>query len=158
MDEKSKVLRVNEFLQVEGFENVFAAGDCCNAGLSPTITYAKAHSEVVAANIKAHAAGKSLTKFSPAGMTNITTLGHKYGSMQAPMGMVFGSTTSQKIKGDMFTGVIWQSMGFTEVFGEAKEPDNDPAHLQNVLYMNEDEAKAMADGLGYDPAASLDHT
>lgn len=30
LDEK-KQLKVNEYFQVEGFENVFAIGDCCNS-------------------------------------------------------------------------------------------------------------------------------
>ena len=30
IDEKSQ-LKVNEYLQVEGLENVFAIGDCCNS-------------------------------------------------------------------------------------------------------------------------------
>lgn len=30
MDEKNQ-LKVNEYFQVEGFENVFALGDCCNS-------------------------------------------------------------------------------------------------------------------------------
>ena len=56
-------LRVNDHLQVEGFTDVFALGDCSESG-SPKMAYvAGQQGELVAANILSIAGGKRLKKW-----------------------------------------------------------------------------------------------
>ena len=53
-------VQVNEYLQVEGFTNIFALGDCCNTADKKMAVFAGKQAECVVANIVAEAGGKQV--------------------------------------------------------------------------------------------------
>ena len=59
--------KVNQFLQLEGDEKVFAIGDCCNTQEDKMAAFADKHGEVVAANIISQARGCPLTPYKRVG-------------------------------------------------------------------------------------------
>ena len=62
MDERG-ALRVNSYLQVEGFEEIFAVGDCSTADQQKMANKARLHGESVASNIPLHADGKAMKPY-----------------------------------------------------------------------------------------------
>ena len=50
VDEAGRI-KVDEFLKIEGLENIYAIGDCCNTQEDKMAAFAGKHGEVVAANI-----------------------------------------------------------------------------------------------------------
>lgn len=56
-------LKVNEHLQVEGFSNVFAIGDCNNISEAKTAYNAELHAGVAVGNISNSVNGKQLTAY-----------------------------------------------------------------------------------------------
>lgn len=49
--DESNLLKVNDFLQVEGFDNVFAIGDCVNTPEPKMAVHAENHAKLVSANL-----------------------------------------------------------------------------------------------------------
>ncbi|KAL0177552.1 hypothetical protein M9458_026446, partial [Cirrhinus mrigala] len=54
---------VNQHLQVEGFDNVYAVGDCANLNEPKMAYHAGLHAAVAATNIKNSLTGKCLTSY-----------------------------------------------------------------------------------------------
>lgn len=69
IDSKGQV-KVNKFLQVEGFENVFALGDCANIAEAKMSMAARRQGALVAKNIQAHQKKQALKEHAngPVGM------------------------------------------------------------------------------------------
>ena len=63
--EDSGLLKVDEFLRVEGQENIFAIGDCCNIREMKLAYTAGEHGKLVAANIKAILTGNKEKPWKP---------------------------------------------------------------------------------------------
>eukprot|EP00656_Telonema_subtile_P006442 TRINITY_DN12980_c0_g1_i1.p1 TRINITY_DN12980_c0_g1~~TRINITY_DN12980_c0_g1_i1.p1 ORF type:complete len:426 (+),score=114.76 TRINITY_DN12980_c0_g1_i1:107-1384(+) len=153
---------VNEFLQVQGHSNVFAAGDCSSAGPYPTVNFAWQHSKLVATNIQRAAKGKSLNAYKPGPPINATQLGHTYGSAQLPFGIVLGSRTTQMIKRDLATSTVRGELGHSEEYefgaaGEAEAAERS-TKLERLLHMDPEAAEELTRGLKVDESADLDHT
>ncbi len=74
-----KQVKVNGFLQVEGFRNVFAAGDINNISMEKTAQNAKNQAKIVINNIKAMENNTKLKEFSPAQTPLIISLGKYHG-------------------------------------------------------------------------------
>lgn len=66
-------LKVNKHLQVDGFDNVYAVGDCANLNEPKLAYHAGLHAGVAATNIINSLSGKALTSYQP-GNTNIVFL------------------------------------------------------------------------------------
>ena len=62
MDERGS-LKVNSFLQVEGQDCIFAAGDCCSADVQKMALRAGKQGEAVLENICLHADGRPLKPY-----------------------------------------------------------------------------------------------
>lgn len=60
---ESGALKVNEHLQVEGFSNIFAIGDCNNVDEAKTAYNADRHAGVAVGNIANSVSGKQLTVY-----------------------------------------------------------------------------------------------
>ncbi|KAM9700220.1 ferroptosis suppressor protein 1 isoform 4-T4 [Menidia menidia] len=68
-------LRVNAFLQVDGFSNVFAVGDCAHLP-EPKLAYgAQRHAATAAANIHRSLRGEELIAYRPGNVTMLLAMG-----------------------------------------------------------------------------------
>ncbi len=74
--EDSGRLKVDEFLRIEGQENIFAIGDCCNSKDVKLGYTAGEQAKLVAANIKAILTGKQEKPWK-SGINFLTLLGIK---------------------------------------------------------------------------------
>ena len=63
-DENNR-LKVNDFLQIEGLEGVFALGDCCNKTSTAGAAYAGLHAQCIASNVIREIKGQSPQGFKP---------------------------------------------------------------------------------------------
>ncbi len=65
LDDK-KFIKVNEFLQVEGYEKIFCGGDVCNIPEEKCADRALQHADVIAENMKRLVKNKKLKKYKTA--------------------------------------------------------------------------------------------
>ncbi|XP_045921222.1 ferroptosis suppressor protein 1-like [Micropterus dolomieu] len=72
-------LKVNEHLQVEGFSNVFAVGDCANVSEPKMAYHAGLHATVAVSNIDNSLSGKALTSYHTGNVTMLLAMGHNDG-------------------------------------------------------------------------------
>lgn len=56
-------LKVNQYLQVEGFSNIFAVGDCADLREAKLAYHAGLHAYVAVSNIISSLSGKPLTPY-----------------------------------------------------------------------------------------------
>ncbi|XP_029963389.1 ferroptosis suppressor protein 1 [Salarias fasciatus] len=68
-------LRVNQHMQVEGFSNIFAAGDCANVNEPKMAYHAALHAEVAAANVINSISGRKLTTYQTGNITMVMAMG-----------------------------------------------------------------------------------
>lgn len=105
-------LRVTEHLRVEGFDSVFAIGDITDVRESKRASAAMEHAGVVAANLRALAAGEApVATYQAAPEMIVLPLGPEGGASQVvgPDGtrIVLGSEETSRLKGvDLFSGAI----------------------------------------------------
>jgi len=157
-------LKVDEYLQVQGYPKVFAAGDICDAGPAGTVVFAGQHADCIAANILADIKGSAMRPFKPWPHSNVTQLGTTYGAgcIPGPLGsqIILGHGLVQKIKYDCFADKQWRSLGHKTGLQETKRPRKDPdvARLQNILHMSEDEAAQLAQGLNVENDVAAEQT
>lgn len=106
MDER-KNIKVNQFLQVEGHEDVFAIGDCNNADSVKMALKCEGQAQTVAKNIQALCGGKSLKPYKEVTDIIAVSLGRSGGAMQLKF-MTFGSFVTSRLKSrDLFVGKQW---------------------------------------------------
>src|SRR3989344_1163652 len=80
-------VRVNKYLQIKGFSNIFAAGDITDIAVEKTAQNAERQAEVVAANIRALEQRASLKEYLTVQTPQVISLGKRDGIFE------FGSTT-----------------------------------------------------------------
>lgn len=73
---ENDALKVNEHLQVEGFSNIFAIGDCNNVNEAKTAYNAERHAGVAVGNIANSVNGKRLTAYGTGTQTHTHTQLH----------------------------------------------------------------------------------
>lgn len=127
LDDKG-FIKVNKYLQVEGYDNVFAIGDCNNCGDPKMALFAGSkfgmgmpvgQADIAVKNIKALSEGKPLTArvIIPHG-TFIVPLGSKGGATQGIPGMFAGKVL--KMKGaDYFIGTTAKALKNTAALVES---------------------------------------
>ena len=103
IDERKQV-KVNNHLQVTGYDHIFAVGDIVATGETRLITTTDAHARVVAENIRRLAANdKNLVDYYPiTTATAVVPLGRTGGAVQLPLGkkgIVLGAWAASLIKG-----------------------------------------------------------
>ncbi|KAI3363549.1 hypothetical protein L3Q82_012146 [Scortum barcoo] len=72
-------LKVNDHLQVEGFSNIFAVGDCANVSEPKMAYHAGLHAVVAVSNIANSLSGKELTSYHTGNVTMLLAMGHDDG-------------------------------------------------------------------------------
>jgi len=109
-DENNR-LKVNDFLQIEGLEGVFALGDCCNKTSTAGAAYAGLHAQCIASNVIREIKGQSPQGFKPSFTGAIVPIGVSGGT-----GVINGwnlpacAVSLAKGKG-LFTSKYWAMMG-----------------------------------------------
>ncbi|XP_077987962.1 ferroptosis suppressor protein 1-like isoform X2 [Glandiceps talaboti] len=105
-------LKVNEFLQVVGCENVYAIGDCNNVIETKMAYRAALQADLVADNLLKEVTGKPKTPYKPSGPMMVLSIGRNGGVFQLPNGCVFGSFLTKYLKSrDVFAGKYWKDFG-----------------------------------------------
>ena len=118
LDERKQV-KVNSYLQVQGYKNIFAIGDIVNTGEPKLITTADAHANLVAENLRRLAANKpDLVEYHPkTAATVVVPLGTTGGAVQLPLGkngIVLGAWAASLIKGKTLRAPQrWKALGAT---------------------------------------------
>ncbi|MED6259671.1 Apoptosis-inducing factor 2 [Ataeniobius toweri] len=72
-------LKVNDHLQVHGFSNVFAVGDCANLQEPKLAYHAGLHASVAVTNIINSLSGKQLTSYHTGNITMLLAMGRDDG-------------------------------------------------------------------------------
>ncbi|EFA82184.1 hypothetical protein PPL_04606 [Heterostelium album PN500] len=104
-------VRVNESFQVDGFPNVFAAGDICNTSELKTLVNAKKHIPLVASNIEALSKQKKLATYKPEeGVMIGVSIGRKDGAGLMPNGMMLPSFVIKMLKSKNMMAPTTQSL------------------------------------------------
>jgi len=99
---KKNQIRVNSKLQVDGFQNVFAIGDCTDSNEIHQALYAQKSGEFAADTIANLIQNKKIVDWKPLKPAVFATVGNKYGTGEMN-GMVFGSFLVKNMKGkDLF--------------------------------------------------------
>ncbi|MGB8214803.1 MAG: FAD-dependent oxidoreductase [Anaerolineales bacterium] len=115
--DEQKQVKVNDHLQVQGYENIFAIGDVVNTGEAKLITTAEAHAKIVAFNIERLAANNhTLLVHHPKNTAIvIVPLGAKGGAVQLPLGkngIILGAWAASQIKGKSLRAEQrWKALG-----------------------------------------------
>lgn len=160
--DKRGVLKVDEFLQVEGHPKVFAAGDICGAGPLQTVVYASAHADTIAKNIQLLMKGNKMKPYAPGRPLNVTQLGQKMGAgcIPGPLGsqIILGHFPVQKMKWDCFASIQWTDMGFKGPFDQKESTDAGSEHLANILSISAEDAEKLHQGLPVEAAGAVEHT
>lgn len=110
VDEKNQ-LKVNEYFQVEGFENVFAVGDCCNGKEIKEAYVAGLHADHLSGNIRRLNDNKPLKCYKAGRSAMIVPVGKDGGVTELPNGMVLGNFATKKIKSErLLIPDFWKKM------------------------------------------------
>jgi len=109
LDENNRI-KVDEFLKVEGFSNIFAIGDCCNTSEDKMAAHAQFHAKNVAANIVLEACGKPMKAYKQVFDGMLITVGSRAGA-----GSINGWYIPQFLvvwyKSDLVTKHVWGDLG-----------------------------------------------
>lgn len=76
---KDGALKVNPQLQVEGFENIYAVGDCADVSEPKMAYHAGLHAAVAVTNIINSLSGKAPTSYKPGSVTMLLAMGRNDG-------------------------------------------------------------------------------
>jgi len=99
---KKNQIRVNSKLQVDGFQNVFAIGDCTDSNEMHHALYNKKSGEFAADTIANLIQNKTIVDWKPLAPVIAVTVGNKYGTLEL-FGLVLGSFFVKNLKGkDIF--------------------------------------------------------
>ncbi|XP_012872646.1 PREDICTED: apoptosis-inducing factor 2 [Dipodomys ordii] len=103
-------LRVNEFLQVEGYNNIYAIGDCADVKEPKMAYHAGLHANVVVANIVNSIKQRPLKAYKPGALTFLLTMGRNDGVGQIS-GFYVGRLMVRLAKSrDLFISTSWKTM------------------------------------------------
>ncbi|XP_029927140.1 ferroptosis suppressor protein 1 [Myripristis murdjan] len=106
----SGALKVNEHLQVDGFSNVFAVGDCADINEPKMAYHAGLHAAVAVSNITNSLSGKPLTSYRTGNVTMLLAMGRddgvgQYVSVRLPRPLV-----AQLKSRDLLLWKSWREM------------------------------------------------
>lgn len=106
-------LKVNEHLQVRGFDRIYAVGDCANVKEPKMAYHAGLHAEVAVTNIINSITGKPLVSYRTGNVTMLLAMGHddgvgQFNGYRLPRFLV----TQGKSKG-LLLWKSWRDMGQT---------------------------------------------
>lgn len=104
-------IKVNEYLQVSGFQNIFAAGDITNTAVEKTAQNAEKQASVVAANIHALETEKALRTYAAKKTPQVISLG-RWDGMFEISGQVIKGTLPAVLKQVIERRELWRRGGF----------------------------------------------
>jgi len=138
LDEKGRI-KVNKSFQVEGHENIFAIGDCCNAGKQMAF-YAGLHAKVASDSIKNLEEKKPVAVYAGDGEAMMSVpIGPKNGFTQGK-GKVLPAFITSKLKGgNLLTPLSWKLMN-----QKAPKPEQEVKVEEEKKENKEIKAKALA--------------
>ncbi|XP_054838034.1 ferroptosis suppressor protein 1 isoform X2 [Eublepharis macularius] len=104
-------LKVNEHLQVVGYDNIYAIGDCAHVKEPKMAYHASLHANVVVTNIINSLTQKPLKTYKPGSLTYLLSMGRNDGVGQINgyyVGCVIVTTVKSR---DLFVSKSWKEMG-----------------------------------------------
>ncbi|XP_014443452.1 apoptosis-inducing factor 2 isoform X2 [Tupaia chinensis] len=103
-------LRVNEYLQVEGYSNVYAIGDCADVREPKMAYHAGLHANVAVTNIVNSMKQRPLKAYKPGALTFLLSMGRNDGVGQIS-GFYVGRLMVRLAKSrDLFVSTSWKTM------------------------------------------------
>ncbi|XP_060053956.1 ferroptosis suppressor protein 1 isoform X2 [Erinaceus europaeus] len=106
----SGALRVNEYLQVEGFSNIYAIGDCADLKEPKMAYHANLHANIAVANILNSLKQRPLKAYKPGGLTFLLSMGRNDGVGQIS-GFYVGRLMVRLAKSrDLLVYTSWKTM------------------------------------------------
>ncbi|XP_064125726.1 ferroptosis suppressor protein 1 isoform X3 [Loxodonta africana] len=103
-------LQVNEYLQVEGYSNVYAIGDCADVKEPKMAYHAGLHANIVTTNIINSMKQRPLKAYKPGALTFLLSMGRNDGVGQIS-GFYVGWLMVQLLKSrDLFVSTSWKTM------------------------------------------------
>ncbi|XP_076773063.1 ferroptosis suppressor protein 1 isoform X1 [Arvicanthis niloticus] len=103
-------LRVNEFLQVEGYSNIYAIGDCADIKEPKMAYHAGLHANIAVANIVNSMKQRPLKPYKPGALTFLLSMGRNDGVGQIS-GFYVGRLMVRLAKSrDLFISTSWKTM------------------------------------------------
>ncbi|XP_012370900.1 apoptosis-inducing factor 2-like [Octodon degus] len=103
-------LRVNEFLQVEGYSNIYAIGDCADIKEPKMAYHAGLHANIAVANIVNSMKQRPLKTYKPGALTFLLSMGRNDGVGQIS-GFYVGRLMVRLAKSrDLFVSTSWKTM------------------------------------------------
>ncbi|XP_027316337.3 ferroptosis suppressor protein 1 isoform X1 [Anas platyrhynchos] len=106
-------LRVNEHLQLEGHENIYAIGDCADLREPKMAYHAGLHANVVVTNIINSLTHKPLKTYQPGSLTFLLSMGKNDGVGQVNGYYVGRLLVTIAKSRDLFVSKSWKTMGQT---------------------------------------------
>ncbi|XP_037660774.1 ferroptosis suppressor protein 1 isoform X2 [Choloepus didactylus] len=103
-------LRVNEYLQVEGYSNIYAIGDCADVKEPKMAYHAGLHANIAVTNIINSLKQRPLKAYKPGALTFLLSMGRNDGVGQIS-GFYVGWLMVRLIKSrDLFVSTSWKTM------------------------------------------------
>ncbi|NWH76568.1 AIFM2 factor, partial [Piaya cayana] len=103
-------LKVNKHLQVEGYENIYAIGDCADLKEPKMAYHAGLHANVVVTNIINSLTQKALTTYEPGSLTFLLSMGRNDGVGQVKGYYVGRLLVTIAKSWDLFVSKSWKTM------------------------------------------------
>ncbi|XP_010868511.1 apoptosis-inducing factor 2 [Esox lucius] len=104
-------LKVNKYLQVEGFDNVYAVGDCANVKEPKLAYHARLHAGVAVTNITNSLMEKPLKSYEPGRVSMLLAMGHNDGVGQFSGVRLPRFLVTQGKSKDLLVWKSWKEMG-----------------------------------------------
>ncbi|NXR38304.1 AIFM2 factor, partial [Zosterops hypoxanthus] len=106
-------LKVNEHLQLEGYENIYVIGDCADLKGPKMAYHAGLHADIVVTNIINSLTQKPLKTYNPGSLTFLLSMGRNDGVGQVNGYYVGRLLVTIAKSRDLFISKSWKLMGQT---------------------------------------------
>lgn len=104
-------LNVNKHLQLEGYDNIYAIGDCANLKEPKMAYHAELHANIVVSNIINSLTHKPLKTYQPGSLTFLLSMGKNDGVGQVKGYYVGHLLVTIAKSRDLFVSKSWKTMG-----------------------------------------------
>ncbi|NXE08075.1 AIFM2 factor, partial [Lophotis ruficrista] len=109
----NSALKVNKHLQLEGYENIYAIGDCADLKEPKMAYHAGLHADVAVTNIINSLTHKPLKTYEPGSLTFLLSMGRNDGVGQVKGYYVGRLLVTIAKSRDLFVSKSWKTMGQT---------------------------------------------
>ena len=104
-------MNVNKHLQLEGYDNIYAIGDCANLKEPKMAYHAELHANIVVSNIINSLTHKPLKTYQPGSLTFLLSMGKNDGVGQVKGYYVGHLLVTIAKSRDLFVSKSWKTMG-----------------------------------------------